>query len=300
MNEKVTAWIAATSGGAAWLGTAVGAGAFATAVCATLGALTAATIALRRHRAHAKALQRSLQRRDEQLAHTAHELRTPLTSVLTALEMLRLGYATTEAERSEFLDEADLAARHLAYLVNDVLDGASMAAGRLRLDVGEHRVAELVTDGLRVLGLQAERRGVPVTTATSDPELAVRADPRRFLQVLFNLVGNAVKFSAPGEPVHIDVQAAGDAVRIEIVDRGPGVPRELLPHLFEPFERGQAGGQPSTGLGLHITKRLVEQMQGRIGHSEPPAGRRGATFWFELPRVTARERTIAPDTLAAR
>ncbi len=300
MNEQVTAWIAAAVGGAAWIGTATGGGPYATAVGATLGALAAATIALRRHRAHARALQRSLQRRDEQLAHTAHELRTPLTSVLTALEMLRLGYATTDAERTEFLDEADLAARHLAYLVNDVLDGASMAAGRLRLDVGEHRVAELVTDGLRVLGLQAERRGVPVTSTSDDPGLAVRADPRRFLQVLFNLVGNAIKFSAPGEPVRIDARPAGDAVRIEIVDRGPGVPRELLPHLFEPFERGHASSQPSTGLGLHITKRLVEQMQGRIGHAEPPAGQRGAMFWFELPRVTARERTIAPDTLAAR
>jgi signal transduction histidine kinase len=251
-----------------------------------------------RHRAHAAALQQALRRRDEQLAHTAHELRTPLTSVLTALELLREGYATTRAETEEFLDEADLAARHLAFLVNDVLDGASMAAGRLRLDLGDHRVGVLVADGLRVLGLQAERRGIAVATSPIPADLAVHTDPRRFLQVLFNLVGNAVKFSAPGQPVRIDVAADAANVRITVVDHGPGVPRELVPRLFEPFERGSSHGQASTGLGLHITRLLVEQMHGRIGYR--PGRERGSEFWFELPRAVVLDATIAPKAAAAR
>lgn len=298
MNWHFEAWIAGAAGGAAVIGATVGAGAWLAGLTAAGIAFVAAGSSLRRHRAHAAALQAALRRRDEQLAHTAHELRTPLTSVLTALELLREGYATTQAETEEFLDEADLAARHLAYLVNDVLDGASMAAGRLRLDLGDHRVGTLIADGLRVLGLQAQRRGIVVTASAAPAEIAVHTDPRRFLQVLFNLVGNAVKFSAPGQPVHIDVGADATLVRIAVVDHGPGVPRELVPRLFEPFERGSSHGQASTGLGLHITRLLVEQMHGRIGYR--PGRERGSEFWFELPRAVVLEPTIAPDTAAAR
>lgn len=298
MNWHFEAWIAGAAGGAAVIGATVGAGAWLAGLTAAGIAFVAAGSSLRRHRAHAAALQAALRRRDEQLAHTAHELRTPLTSVLTALELLREGYATTQAETEEFLDEADLAARHLAYLVNDVLDGASMAAGRLRLDLGDHRVGTLIGDGLRVLGLQAQRRGIGVTASAIPADLAVHTDPRRFLQVLFNLVGNAVKFSAPGQPVRIDVGADATHVRIAVVDHGPGVPRELVPRLFEPFERGSSHGQASTGLGLHITRLLVEQMHGHIGYR--PGRERGSEFWFELPRAVVLEPTIAPDTAAAR
>lgn len=298
MNWHFEAWIAGAAGGAALIGATTGGGPWAAGALAAGLAFAAARSSVHRHRAHAAALQQALRRRDEQLAHTAHELRTPLTSVLTALELLREGYATTRAETEEFLDEADLAARHLAFLVNDVLDGASMAAGRLRLDLGDHRVGTLVADGLRVLGLQAERRGIAVAAAPIPADLAVHTDPRRFLQVLFNLVGNAVKFSAPGQPVRIDVAAEAATVRVTVVDHGPGVPRELMPRLFEPFERGSSHGQASTGLGLHITRLLVEQMHGRIGYR--PGRERGSEFWFELPRAVVLDATIAPKAAAAR
>lgn len=298
MNTRVSGLVAAAAGGAALASAWAGGGSIVTAVIAAGGAFAAASLALRRHRAHAMAMQRALVRRDEQLAHTAHELRTPLTSVLTALEMLRLGYATTADETAEFLDEADLAARHLAYLVNDVLDGASMAAGRLRLDLADHHVAGLVADALKVLGLQAERRGIAVHAGPIPAELLVHADPRRFLQVVFNLLGNAIKFSSPGQPVHIEVAALPLHVRIVVRDSGPGVPGELRDRLFEPFARGDGERVAGTGLGLHITRKLVEQMNGRIGYA--PAPERGSTFWFELPRAHALHATIAPAPALAR
>jgi signal transduction histidine kinase len=265
------------------------------AAVAGVAALAAALVL-----AHARLrARRALAVRKEQLAHTAHELRTPLTSVLTAIEMLRAGYATTAAETDEFLGEADLAARHLAFLVNDVLDDAALAAGRLRLEREVHAVHRLLGDALALLGVQAQRRGVTVTAPPIDPAIAVQADARRVLQVLFNLLGNAVKFSAAGEPIRLDVTATADAVRIAIVDNGPGVPRELRPRLFQPFGRGSnSNGSAGTGLGLHITKRLVEAMGGAIGYLPRPL--RGSEFWFELPRAALPAPTIARDPAAAR
>jgi signal transduction histidine kinase len=229
-------------------------------------------------------LMAALARRDQHLAHTAHELRTPLTSVLTALEMVRDGYATTPAEQAEFLDEADLAARHLTYLVNDVLDSAALAAGALQLDCGRHRVSSLLRDGLRILGLQAQRRGIAVDCEPVPDDIGVHTDGRRFLQVLFNLLGNALKFSTAGQPIRIAVEPRPERVRVRIIDQGPGVPPELRDRLFTPFGRGgDASGQPSTGLGLHITRQLVHQMGGTIGYL--PGHPRGSEFWFEMPAV---------------
>jgi signal transduction histidine kinase len=249
---------------------------------------TAGADELASSRQRERQLEAALARRDEQLAHTAHELRTPLASVLMALEMVRDGYANTPAEQAEFLDEASLAARHLTFLVNDVLDSAALTAGRLQLDRGTHGVAALLADGLRILGLQAERRGIAVRCDAVAPDLAMLTDPRRFLQVLFNLLGNALKFSAAGQPIRIAVEASDQRVRIRILDQGPGVPPELRARLFTPFGRGDDdAGQPSTGLGLFITRQLVEQMDGSIGYL--PRLPRGSEFWFELPRATLTE-----------
>ena len=267
-----------------------GAGAIATAMIAG----TAGWLAFANERHRWVALLRA---RHEQLAHTAHELRTPLTSVLTALEMVRGGYATTAAETDEFLAEADLAARHLGFLVNDVLDEAAITAGQLRMDLAEHRVQRLVTDALGLLGTQAGRRGLSIAASPVDPALAVVADARRVLQVLFNLLGNAVKFSSPGEPIRIEVTAHERAVRFAVVDAGPGVPVAMRARLFQPFSRGDAPGVTSTGLGLHITRLLVERMGGAIGYRPRPL--RGSEFWFELPRAGAKV-AIAPDPVAPR
>jgi signal transduction histidine kinase len=286
--------------------TAVGIGA-ATAVAGvagagTIGAALAAAVAGWLAFAHERHRTAALLRaRREQLAHTAHELRTPLTSVLTALEMVRGGYATTAAETDEFLAEADLAARHLGFLVNDVLDEAAITAGQLRMDLAEHRVQRLVTDALGLLGMQAERRGLSIAAADVDPGLFVVADARRVLQVLFNLLGNALKFSAAGEPIRVEVTAKERVVRFAVVDGGPGVPVDMRPRLFQPFSRGEAPGVTSTGLGLHITKHLVERMGGAIGYRPRPL--RGSEFWFDLPRAlpsSAKKPAIAPDPVAPR
>ena len=283
-GEAFAAALAETSSAFGW---------FVAALVAALAVgLGAAGWAVQRARRDAKNLRQALLRRDEQLAHTAHELRTPLASILTALELVREGYARTAAETEEFLGEADLAARHLAFLVNDVLDEAALGAGRLRLSIGVHRVRDLVSQAIAVLGLQARKRDVLLRTGDDFGELAVAADQRRLLQVLFNLVGNAVKFSAPQQPVQLEVEARGDRVRFRVLDDGPGVPQELRPHLFTPFAAGAADRRTEgTGLGLHVTKRIVEQMHGTIGYE--PRQPRGSEFWVDLPRADAASATPA-------
>lgn len=254
------------------------------AAAALLGAALAHALACRRDRDEAATLRTALRRRDEQLAHTAHELRTPLASVITALEMLRAGYATSPSETEEFLDQAAMAAQHLAFLVNDVLDEAALQTGRLRLSCGCQRVGELLLEAERIMGLQARSRGVALHIAEVDPELCVHTDERRFLQIVFDLVGNALKFSASGEVVHVRVEANAKRVRFLVIDHGPGVPQAARENLFLPF--GYAEVTPGraiqgTGLGLFVCRQLVEQIGGKIGY-EPAA--RGSVFWFDQPR----------------
>jgi signal transduction histidine kinase len=291
MNTSANILTAAVVGAATTIAAIAGLGVLATGVVAAGAAHGMFVFERRRHAS-------ALTRRKEQLAHTAHELRTPLTSILTAIEMVRGGYATNQEETDEFLAEADLAARHLGFLVNDVLDEAALTAGQLRIELGDHKLQQIVVDALALLGMHAQRRGLTIETSAIDGELQVHADARRVLQVLFNLLGNAVKFSAPGDPIRIDVSATADRVRIAIVDSGPGVPRDLRPRLFQPFGRGDTRGVVSTGLGLHITKCLVELMRGAIGYLPRPL--RGSEFWFELPRSRAPQAAVAPDPVAAR
>jgi len=247
-------------------------------------------------RAQLAAAQRALARRGEHMAQTVHELRTPLCTVVAALDLLRDG--VRDRCDDDTLADATVAAGHLTHLVDDVLDDAAITAGRLRLSLGSHRVHELLTEGSRLLRLQAERRSVRLDLGEVDPRLAVRTDPRRFQQVVCNLVGNALKASPAGGTVQLRVETDRQRVRFVVVDRGPGVGRELRGRLFLPFQTGaDAAG---TGLGLHVSMQLVHQMGGRIGHAEPA---HGAVFWFELPRAEPRpgpHRKVAAVAGAAR
>ena len=119
------------------------------------GTLLGATAMHQQRRRRIAQLERALRQRDEHLAKTAHELRTPLTAMMSSLEIVRIGHAGTPEEAGTFLDEADLAGRHLSQLINDVVDQAACAVGRLRLEVREHPVDELFAEAVRTLGMQA-------------------------------------------------------------------------------------------------------------------------------------------------
>lgn len=271
---------------------AVGGGPLATGLAATLAAWALLGLDARRQRRLAEARRRML-------THTAHELRTPLTSVLTALELVRGGYAATPGEAEEFLAEADLAARHLGCLVDDVLDEAALAAGRLQLRTSPQFVAAACREATALLATQASRRG-QLLRVVLDERAVARVDAQRLRQALFNLLGNAVKYAGRGASISLEVATVGERVRFCVRDDGPGVPESVRPRLFQPFAQEAAPGVPSSGLGLHITRQLIERMGGAIGHR--PAAPRGAEFWFELPRakIADVETVVAPAPAAAR
>lgn len=232
---------------------------------------------------------RSLRMREEQLANTAHELRTPLTAVTTAIELLRDGYATTPEDWGTFLDQASVAARHMAFLINDVVDLAALECGRISLHVREQRVQELVFDVAQVMQLTAQQRNVELRIDEPPESLVVGADRGRFLQIVFNLVANAIKFSDAGALVRLITSVEDDRVTFEVHDSGPGVEAEQRERLFTRFGRAHDRSRPSiggTGLGLHVCKLLVEHMGGSIGFR--PGAERGSVFWFTLPRCAAK------------
>jgi signal transduction histidine kinase len=238
-------------------------------------------------------LQRTLRWREEQLANTAHELRTPLTAVATALELLREGVASTEDERAQFLDQATTASRHMAFLIHDVVDLAAIEGNRIRLQMRECRVRDLLLDVKKVMELSAQTHGVTLAVDDVDERVAVYADRGRFLQIAFNLVSNALKHSGSGATVRIAVAIGRSQAHFEVHDSGPGIDQDRRSSLFTRF--GSASGDsdaPGTGLGLYVSSMLTARMGGAIGFH--PGAERGSVFWFSLPLSERQRPTAAP------
>lgn len=222
------------------------------------------------------------------LANMSHELRTPMNGVLGMIELARQRMAD-ETGRAQ-LDKARTAALHLLRILNDVLDLSRIEAERLTIETAPFQPAAIVEHVTGLLASQAEAKGLQLRSeldaATS--RLTLLGDALRIEQVLLNLVGNAIKFTERGS-VTVRMRsepATDDAVRLycEVVDTGIGMDAETSRRVFAPFEQADSsmtrryGG---TGLGLAVSKRLIELMQGNIGVDSAPG--RGSRFWFEIP-----------------
>lgn len=239
-------------------------------------------------RAELAELRRTLVAKDESVANTVHELRTPLTSIMASLDILQTAQASNDADRAEFLEQGIVACRHLMFLLNDLLDHAAFEAGRLRMEIRDHEVIDLLGDAVQIMKPWALARGLALQVEVPHGNPVVRGDRARVLQVIVNLLSNAMKFSPPSEKVTLRAVARPSAIAFEIEDRGMGVPRESRDKLFTRFGRAhgpEANAPKGTGLGLYMARVLVEQMQGCIGHRERDGGP-GAVFWFTLPLAT--------------
>lgn len=221
----------------------------------------------------------------EFVALVSHELRTPLTSVSGALRLLAAGVAgELPPEAKELVDAAEANSSRLIRLVNDILDLERLQQHRFELALDTVSAEAVVRATLDAVGGMAREAQVALEPAVI-ADVALVADFGRLVQVLTNLVGNAVKFSEPGATVPIsgEMPKAGE-VRFRVADSGRGIPADMLESIFEPFaqvDASDARRHGGTGLGLAISARLVEAHRGRISVDSDPG--RGSTFDVVLP-----------------
>ncbi len=221
----------------------------------------------------------------EFVSTVSHELRTPLTSIRGALGLVTGGAAgILPAQAKGLLDIALKNCERLARLVNDILDMEKIEAGRLEFQMEELVLEPLLEASVEGNRAYAEQFGVGLTVENHAPGVRILADADRMTQVLTNLLSNAVKYSPKGGTVRLVAGRRGSIVRLEVHDRGPGIPEEFRSRIFGRFQQAdssdtrQKGG---TGLGLAITRLIVEQLGGTVDF-ETEVGR-GTTFRVDLP-----------------
>lgn len=222
----------------------------------------------------------------EFLATMSHEIRTPLNGIIPMLDLI--GRGQLEAEQRQMLATATFSSQQLLRIVDDILDYSRLEANALELEDTTFNLRELLDGVVQLMQRAAEAKGLRIELEI-DPavRLSVRGDPVRLRQVLGNLLGNAIKFTARGK-ISVKVRRLGEtvrrhALRFDVMDTGIGIAPEQQRRLFQSFSQADAsttrmyGG---TGLGLAICRRIIELMQGTIGVQSQLG--QGATFWFEI------------------
>jgi PAS domain S-box-containing protein len=230
--------------------------------------------------------------KDQFVAAVSHELRTPLNAILGWTSMIERGVVAPEKLDSS-LASISRNAKALAQLIEDLLESSRLLTGKIRLVTDRVDLAGVVADAVDAVGLAAANKGITLDVATS-PVAPIRGDADRLKQVLWNLLGNAIKFSPPGGTVTLRIEPHQGAVRVLVADQGAGISEALLPFVFERFSQGDE--RTGLGLGLAIAKHLVELHGGTIEAHSDGAGR-GAAFTILLP--VAGERSEMVEDAAA-
>lgn len=235
--------------------------------------------------------ERASQAKTEFLSRTSHELRTPLNAILGFAQLL-------ERELKSPADRDNVrhilkGGRHLLALINEVLDIARIETGQLALDLQAVEVDSLLQEAMTLIAPMADERAIVLNKPAPAPAVHVLADRKRLLQVMLNLMSNAVKYNHPNGSVSLQVQVDGARARIDIIDTGPGIDASLRARLFTPFDRLGAENRPGegTGLGLAVSRQMVHAMGGIIDVDSTVG--EGSIFRVELPC------SDAPDAVAA-
>lgn len=226
--------------------------------------------------------------RDQFIAVASHELRTPLTAVHGAIGLLASGLVDPSSDRGrQTLSIAASNTERLVRLVSDLLDLERLESGSATLQLEDHPAQDLVDQALATVAPQAEARRLDVRSDVDTP--TVRCDGDRIVQTLTNLVGNAVKFSAPGGSIEVSVAAAHGEAVFRVVDHGRGVPDDHVDTIFDRFAQVEpADADRGSGLGLPICRTIVRQHGGRVWVERTSGG--GSTFCFTLPDAPGTER----------
>lgn len=225
------------------------------------------------------------------ISTVSHELRTPLTSISGSLGLLAggaTGELSTKAKR--LVDIAQANSQRLVRLINDILDLEKAEAGNLAFNLEVLELRSIVEQAIETMLPFAEPFRVRLTMLPGDWDVRVLVDRDRLIQVFTNLISNATKFSPQGESVELAAHAEGEVVKVSVRDRGPGIPVEFRPRLFQRFAQADSSDSRSrggTGLGLSIAKAMIERLGGHIHFTSEPGA--GTLFCVSLPLYDARE-----------
>jgi len=221
------------------------------------------------------------------LANIAHEFRTPLSALGAVIELLLDQAADlTEAELRELLNSLHLGALGLQNLVDNLLESASIEAGRFHISPRRNDIGEIVSEAVTIMRPLLDKYGQRFTIDLPLAVPTVQVDFRRTVQVLVNLISNASKYGPPDQPIQLSVIAEPEWVRVQVADSGPGIPISKKDIVFQRFlyphdiENSAISG---AGLGLSVVKAIIEAHGGKVGVDNREGG--GAIFWFTLPRV---------------
>jgi PAS domain S-box-containing protein len=225
------------------------------------------------------------EQKDEFVTMVHHEVRAPLTAVRGAIGLLSGGVAGELGESArELVDIALRNSERMERLVGDILASRKLDSGRMDFQLEEVSPSDLVEQAIEATSAYAEKFDVGFEYAGDLGDITIRVDPDRFIQVLTNVLSNAVRFSSPGDQVRVVVRRIDALVRIAVEDHGPGIAEDFKDRVFEKFARADDGSwrhRSGTGLGMSISKAIIEELGGAI-HFETTAGK-GTTFFVDVP-----------------
>ncbi len=224
----------------------------------------------------------------EFLSSMSHELRTPLNAVLGFSQLMATATPPPSATQQVALDNILQGGWQLLGLVDDILDLARIESGKLTLMPETLALSALLGHCQALIGAQAQQRAITVKVADECATLTVYADRNRLAQCVLNLLSNAIKYNHDGGSVTLDCAVTADGrARISVRDSGPGLTPDQVEQLFQSFHRLRLDtrAESGAGIGLAVTKQLIELMNGDIGVDSTPGS--GSTFWLELPLATA-------------
>mgnify|MGYP002397357651 CR=1 FL=1 len=236
------------------------------------------------------------------LQFVSHELRSPLNAIMGWTTIL-LTKELDEAKRRNALETIERSAKFQAKLINDLVDSARVASGRIRLEYRPTNLFHIVYDCCQAQKPSADAKNIELTFRSSSERIPLIGDSNRLSQVFANLISNAIKFTSEGGRVSVEIETLEDSVRIHVTDSGRGIDAEALPHIFKQFSQGnvdQAKPNVGLGLGLSIVKILVTKHGGLV-HAESEGPGKGSRFTVTLPTSkgavleVAAEDTVTPE-----